>query len=582
MSFRTKFLLIALFGAVLPLGIVGLWLSRNAARAGEALLKAQLDSAVARIADDLRERWERRRSDLLLLAENRPVIRALRSQSPQDGPAGREAATFLATAYGEMSGDISRVVVRDSTGAARWVLRPGVGSEARRPEFGDPRVETSSAGIPALEFRYEVRDPRTRRRLGSLDARLPLRSLLPLESAVPGVQGAVLGVHDRESGELLAPAPVDGEDLLRGRFDHLGEQWRGARIEVERPPLILTLAAPAGPYVRPLQRSAQRGFLGLAAGALLAILGVGILTRRLTSSLEKLATAADAVARGEVDKQLRVDGDDEVARVARAFNTMTANLRRVIRRLSQREALASVGEVAGTLAHEVRNPLTSLRVDLQRLREQVEGREDLGGLVDRSLGEVDRLGEAVDGALRLVRSGQVRTDPVDLREPVERAAHAARPEFESRGGVLRVEELPDEPVRLFGDGGALEHVFLNLLLNAAQALNGEGRGTIRLEVAAESVRVHVEDTGPGIPPEELERVFEPFYTTRDEGTGFGLALSRRIVRAHGGDVHIRSRPGEGTTVTVELPRGEGWPERAEGWEPPADGTAAGSGKAPKV
>ncbi len=143
--------------------------------------------------------------------------------------------------------------------------------------------------------------------------------------------------------------------------------------------------------------------------------------------------------------------------------------------------------------------------------------------------------------------------PVDLRHPLENAAHAARPEFESRGAELEsVDGLPELWVR--GDAGALEQLILNLLRNAAEALPGGGRAWIQIDSDATHVRISVFDNGPGIPKDIVDSVLEPFYSTKPEGTGLGLPIAARIARAHGGDLTIESGAEGGTTVLIVLPR----------------------------
>lgn len=142
---------------------------------------------------------------------------------------------------------------------------------------------------------------------------------------------------------------------------------------------------------------------------------------------------------------------------------------------------------------------------------------------------------------------------LDLRQPIRSAMEGARPEFAARGAIL--EPLADGPgsVPVMGDAAALEQLFLNLLLNAAQAAGTGGRAAVSVEREDASITVRVRDFGPGIAAEQLEHVFEPFYSTRPEGTGLGLAIAQRIAAAHGGDLRLESTPGEGTTARLRLP-----------------------------
>ena len=269
--------------------------------------------------------------------------------------------------------------------------------------------------------------------------------------------------------------------------------------------------------------------------------------------LKRLTDGADTVSHGNLDSAVAESGPDEIRRVASAFNSMTENLRRTLQELSQRESLAAVGEFAASLAHEVRNPLTAIRLDLERAQKHIGEGERASTLVDHALGEVRRLDASVTDALRLARSGQLSPVTLDLRQPLEAAYRAAEPSFRSRGAKLQPLALPADPVWTKGDAGALEQLFLNLLLNAADALSTGEQAGVDLMREAGHISLSIWDRGKGIAPDAIERIFEPFYSTTPEGTGLGLPIARRIARAHGGELEIESTPGEGTTARVSLP-----------------------------
>jgi signal transduction histidine kinase len=158
---------------------------------------------------------------------------------------------------------------------------------------------------------------------------------------------------------------------------------------------------------------------------------------------------------------------------------------------------------------------------------------------ERALKEIGRLDETVTGALELARSGRLKQVPVDLWAPLMAAVHAARPEFAERQARLDAPG-PGAPIMVAGDAAALEQLFLNILLNAAQALDDGGEAALEVELADGQVSVRIRDDGQGIPAEALDRVFEAFYSTREGGTGLGLPIARRIARAHGGQLRIRT------------------------------------------
>ena len=264
-----------------------------------------------------------------------------------------------------------------------------------------------------------------------------------------------------------------------------------------------------------------------------------------------LAAAADAVSAGDLDRKVEETGGHETRHVAHAFNTMVRSLRETLMRLTQKESHAAVAELATSLAHEVRNPLTSVRLFLQKAKAK-SADPNCSELIATALSTLDGLNRTVSGALSVAQSGLVNAQTIDLRDPLAAAMRTAEPEFQACGA--RLEPLAAAtPVHVQGDAVALERLFLNLLRNAAQALGAQGRASVGLKVAGGVAIVSIVDSGPGIPKDDLERVFEPFYSTRAEGTGLGLAIARQIVTAHGGEVSIASQEGRGTEVRVKLP-----------------------------
>jgi signal transduction histidine kinase len=184
-------------------------------------------------------------------------------------------------------------------------------------------------------------------------------------------------------------------------------------------------------------------------------------------------------------------------------------------------------------------------------------------LVADLLNEVDRINSTVGGLLSLSRSGEIRLVPLDLTEPLRKALQLVK----AHAGERHVEmeaSLGTEPVQVMGDAAQLEQVFLNLLLNAMQSMPEGGRISVAVtpwrpstDSGAQWAQVLVADTGPGIPPDQLRRVFDPFYTTKHDGTGLGLAICHGIVEQHQGEIQLLSEMGKGTTASVRLPLIEG-------------------------
>lgn len=221
-------------------------------------------------------------------------------------------------------------------------------------------------------------------------------------------------------------------------------------------------------------------------------------------------------------------------------------------RLREAEQLAQIGQLAASLAHEIKNPLAGISGAIQIIRANLKESDPHWPVLGEVLRQINRLDRSVKDLLVYARPKPPRYQRCDLPRAVERVLTLLRkePEFER----IRFEySLPRDLPALAADEHQLEQLLMNLLLNAAQASNAGG--VVRLAAAARDsgVQITIEDRGCGMTVEVTRRALEPFFTTKARGTGLGLPICRKIVEAHGGRLAIRSTPGEGTEVTVELP-----------------------------
>jgi signal transduction histidine kinase len=385
--------------------------------------------------------------------------------------------------------------------------------------------------------------------LGELEARLRGEAVLGTEGAWGFAVGAVVAVIDPVGGGSLRALPLDPSVLADSRFLWEGETWVSERRLLLDPRIDVISAAPLAEFAAPFEAAAGRGLGLLLAVAMATTALAATLTRRMTHSLGQLAHAADAVTRGDLSAHIPVRRGDEVGRVAQAFNRMTESLKSTLEALSQREALALVGGIASELAHEVRTPLTAIKLDLQHVEEQLPDGSELREVQHSALEEVARLDRTVAGVLQVARSGRIAFDRLDVREPLSAAAHAVEPAALEAGATLRL-HLPSAPLIVLGDRDALQQLFTNLLINAAEAVNSGGRVEATAAANGEVVVVAVSDDGRGIAPEDLCRVRERFFSTRRQGTGLGLAIADRIAAAHHADLLIESAPARGTRVEL--------------------------------
>lgn len=550
-TLRTRFIIAAAISVVLPLAAFGVWLNGSLRDSGTELLTSHLETSLSELSIEIGRHWVHRESDLLLLARNIHVQQALIAGLAPDDPAAEPLGRFLMAAYAQVQDAVEGVVYRDSTGRALWVLAEDPGGN---PGFNAASEESASAHLAAgIPVTVTIVDDATGRTIGSMETGVRLAAVLPPGTLAGAVPDGVVAILLDTGARLLTPAPINPDLLRQPRFDHDGGEWLVARRMIESPALVLAAAAPLGPYTAPFERKARLGMAGLLTVVLLGMAATAVATKRLTRSLERLAGAADAVARGDLGRRVEVDSRDEVGRVAVAFNEMADNLGRMLHVLSQKDAMAAVGEFAGTLAHEIRNPLTSIRIDLQRLEEHHPPGSELHEPLFRALVAIDRLDHTVTTALQAARTGDTEREVLDLYTVLEAAIARVRPECNARSAVVRFEYV-NRPLPVAGDHAALERLFINLLLNAVQSTDTDGTTEVGTTVDHDSITVIVRDRGRGMTEEVLARAFEPFFSTRPDGTGLGLGIARRITRAHGGELDIESRPGSGTTVRVQFPR----------------------------
>jgi signal transduction histidine kinase len=232
-----------------------------------------------------------------------------------------------------------------------------------------------------------------------------------------------------------------------------------------------------------------------------------------------------------------------------------------LRQLYRAERLAAAGQLAASVAHEIRNPLTSIRSTIQYLLGEFDETHAKYALVEGIISEVDRIDRTVDGLLSLTRRKEFKPERIVLAELLEQTLLLLRTQAHNQRVEITWRE-PGLPVCIMGDASQVKQLLLNLLLNAVQAMPGGGLLSVELGQKPEPLGsggekiwalVSIADAGCGIPAENLDKIFDPFFTTKQGGTGLGLSTSYAIVRQHGGELEINSRENEGTTVAIRFP-----------------------------
>ena len=298
------------------------------------------------------------------------------------------------------------------------------------------------------------------------------------------------------------------------------------------------------------------------AGAVLIVAAViAMMSSLLRHPLHELQDKIAQVRQGDLSVEVNFAGrNDEIGDLGRNFNDMVRQLRenreeiqRLYRtQMSRAEHLATLGELATGLAHEIRNPLAGIAGVMEIVGRDLPESSPAREVLSEVQQEILQIKRILSDLLETARPKAPDFRAADLNSTAEHAVALARQQALSRPIEIRFSKAHElAPVE--HDAGQIQQVLLNLLLNALQAI--EGTGNIRLRLSSEDgfARVTVSDTGRGIPPEHLANIFRPFFTTKRRGTGLGLSLVSRIVEAHGGRVEVSSTPGQGSEFMVWLP-----------------------------
>jgi len=353
--------------------------------------------------------------------------------------------------------------------------------------------------------------------------RLEKRVLAPLDDR----RAKRLGIQD----EPLPAAPTDAIAESLRRISSIGD---GARVRWETAQqLVPDLAA----RLRTGDPQRKDHTPDLPACLMVPALGA-----------ERQLVGAFILEGGLIDRDTYVVARDLAARVALAVEREEA-----VHELEDARRLAALGHFAAAIAHDIRTPLTSISLNVQILRRKLQLSADDREHLDIALEELARLDKSVAEILDFAKPVKLAPQPIDVTELLEATTRGLSSVLSEKGVALHCEP-GTKLLAVQGDPQRLRQVLVNLVGNAADASSPGAHVTLRAKTAdAARIAIEVEDHGRGIGAADLPRIFEPFFTTRPDGTGLGLAICHKVVRAHGGDIQVRSVPGEGSTFTVLLP-----------------------------
>jgi len=301
---------------------------------------------------------------------------------------------------------------------------------------------------------------------------------------------------------------------------------------------------------------------GVAAGGILLAIAFSLwIAARVSRPIEQLAHAAGEVASGNWDVRVPQRGHDEVSVLARSFNHMTEQLVSQRERLVQSERVAAWRELARRLAHELKNPLFPLQLTVENLvRARSLPPSEFDEVFNEStatLGtEIANLKTIIGRFSDFSKMPKPELERVDAKDVIERARALYEAASGGSVGIRFVVEVADAPMPFDADPELLHRALSNLVLNAMDAMPDGGTLTLSARPADDKIELRVSDTGTGLTPEECERLFTPYYTTKQHGTGLGLAIVQSVIADHAGTIAVEGRPGGGATFIITLPRAQ--------------------------
>ena len=311
-------------------------------------------------------------------------------------------------------------------------------------------------------------------------------------------------------------------------------------------------------------------FLLIAMGPLILMTLGFLFTRELTRPVNTLLTATRRLKGGALDHRI-VGLKDEFGELATSFNEMAGSLEEQMQKMRRTEQMVIVGELAAGLGHEVKNPLAGIKAAVSLLSEELTLNREDRDLFSRIVEQVGRLEALMKGFLNFAKPPRPQWERVSVNEVLDTTIDfylvSHRPSSRDSGGIDIRKSMEEGLPRTMADPMQLQQVFLNLFLNAGDAMPNGGTLSVKTlyDASADSIRIDIMDTGPGIDPQILEKIFRPFLTTKSKGTGLGLAICKQMIEQHGGSIGVENDPAGGALFRIVLPVRRGEEEVKAAW-----------------
>lgn len=352
--------------------------------------------------------------------------------------------------------------------------------------------------------------------------------------------------------------------MLRDRQGMASYEYQGRKIaaftDVEDKGWIVAVVLPITEFKEHITVIKNQIFyIVLVAGSLALAAGI-FFSWHFLRPIKKLARATNVISEGRLPAQITYGSRDELGVLTRSFNQMVRNLRRIQAKLVKSEKLVSLGRMAAGVAHEIRNPMNTMNVTLGLLKRKIADKPEVMELAERISEEISRVDHFLSEFLSYSRQPPPKPIPTNVNEVIEDILSECSTRPEGEGVVMeshldpRVPLIPLDPFQI-------ERALKNVVVNGLEAMPGGGRLIIttkwpsddEMEKSGDTLELSISDSGPGMKQEDLQNVFDPFYTTKEFGTGLGLPITQSILEGHGGRIHIRTKAGEGTTVIIAIP-----------------------------
>jgi signal transduction histidine kinase len=575
MTFRTRLLLVFTLTVVASVGMVE-WLVTRATR-------------------DAFERMERQRADALVAqfqrefdARGREIVRAIRNIAQSDAAvsvaisaddsAYYNEASAMARAHGlgllELAGGDGAII-----SSAEWPVRFGYVEEwlaaptGWKPGTAFLRREELPDGFTLALVAVETVDAGGRQLFVAGGQQLDQDFLATL--VLPAGMRVLLyrNLEPEFAPHLLAGAAAGAQEfqplierVIRDRRPQVATLGSGSAAEtihalplagVENNLLAVLVIASSRRELVELENSLGRTGAWVAAGAILTGMLMAVwATARVTRPVRRLAASAGQVAAGNWNTTVEVTSRDEIGQLAQAFNGMTHELVEQRERLLQTERVAAWRELARRLAHELKNPLFPLQITVENMQRARESHPQEFDEVFREgsrtlLAELANLKQIIARFSDFAKMPAPEMQPVNLNTLVAETMKLFEAQFVRARVTARLDLEPALPI-VSADPEQITRALRNLVLNAIDAMPEGGTLTARTTQQGAGARIEISDSGKGLSPEECERLFTPYYTTKTHGTGLGLAIVQSVISDHHGRISVESQPGKGTTFRIDL------------------------------